>query len=64
MSPEVVAEVRRWLRRPYRQPPGVSSENFFGSFVSIFVNDKVRRAEKIFRVRTQAFSGVAKVEQR
>jgi len=55
VDPEVLAELRRWLRRPYRSKPGRSGENFFGSFVSIFVNDRVPRAEKVFRLRTQPF---------
>ena len=55
MQPEVLAEVRRWLRRPTRRHRRIGSESFFGSFVSIFVNNKIRRAEKIFKVRSQPF---------
>jgi len=56
MRPELLAEVRRWLRRPSpgRRQLG-SGESFFGSFVSIFVNNKIRRAEKTFKVRSQLF---------
>jgi hypothetical protein len=54
MRPEVLSEVRRWLRRPTgRERPG--STSFFGSFVSIFVNKKISRAEKTFKVRSQPF---------
>ncbi|MCC6748990.1 MAG: hypothetical protein IT371_15125 [Deltaproteobacteria bacterium] len=53
MSPEVLAEVRRWLRNPSRQPRQVGGESFFGSFVSIFVNNKIRRAERTFKFRSQ-----------
>lgn len=53
MSSEVLAAVRRWLRKPSRRR--VSGDNLFGSFVSIFVNDKIRRAEKIYKFRSQPF---------
>jgi len=52
---ELLAEVRRWLRNPHGGHRQVGGESFFGSFVSIFVNNKIRRAEKTFRVRTQPF---------
>jgi hypothetical protein len=55
MRPEVLAEVQRWLRTPYRRHQQVGGESFFGSFVSIFVNNKVRRAEKTLKLRTQLF---------
>ena len=54
MRPEVLSEVRRWLRRPTgRERPG--STSFFGSFVSIFVNKKISRAEKTLKFRSQPF---------
>lgn len=56
MSEELLEEVRRWLRTPYNQHSQTTSGgSFFGSFVSIFVNKNVRRAEKTFRLRTQPF---------
>ncbi len=55
MSEALLAEVRRWLRNPYGDHRGGGSESFFGSFVSIFVNNKIRSAERTFRVRTQPF---------
>ena len=54
MSREVLAEVRRWLRRPSGGHEG-GSESFFGSFVSIFVNNKVRRSERTWKIRSQLF---------
>ncbi|MFH1132513.1 MAG: hypothetical protein V1754_14345 [Pseudomonadota bacterium] len=56
MRAEVLGEVRRWLRTPYRRHSQMGGESFFGSFVSIFVNNKIRRAEKTFKVRTLPFS--------
>lgn len=53
MSEALLAEVRRWLRSPYGGRRGSGSESFFGSFVSIFVNNKIRSAERTMRVRTQ-----------
>lgn len=50
----MLREVRRWLRAPIRRP-SVMGENFFGSFVSIFVNNRVHRAERTFKVRSQPF---------
>jgi hypothetical protein len=55
MSEELLTEVRRWLRNPYGGHRRSSGQSFFGSFVSIFVNNKIRRAEKTFRVRTQPY---------
>lgn len=55
LSREVLTEVRRWLRQPYRRQRTGTRESFFGSFVSVFVNDKVHRADKIFKFRSQLF---------
>lgn len=55
MSREVLTEVRRWLRQPYRRQRTGTRESFFGSFVSVFVNDKVHRADKIYKFRSQLF---------
>jgi hypothetical protein len=54
MSEELLEEVRRWLRNPTGDRR-TSEGNIFGSFVSIFVNNKIRSAEKTFRFRTQPF---------
>lgn len=53
ISEDLLSEVRRWLRHPQSSRQQVSSESIFGSFVSIFVNNTVRRAEKTLRLRTQ-----------
>ena len=56
MSEELLEEVRRWLRNPYSEHRQASSgSSFFGSFVSIFVNNKIRNADKTFQLRTQPF---------
>jgi hypothetical protein len=55
ISEELLAEVKRWLRNPHGGHRKVGGESFFGSFVSIFVNNKIRRAEKTLRLRTQPF---------
>jgi hypothetical protein len=55
MRDEVLAEVKRWLRNPHGGHRKVGGESFFGSFVSIFINNKIRRAEKTFRLKTQPF---------
>jgi hypothetical protein len=55
MSEALLAEVRRWLRNPHGSRQRIYGESFFGSFVSLFVNNKIRRAEKTFRARTQPF---------
>lgn len=54
MSEELLEEVRRWLRNPAGDRR-TSEGSIFGSFVSIFVNNKIRSAEKTFRFRTQPF---------
>jgi hypothetical protein len=55
MNPELLKEVRRWLRNPQRRQRSGTGESFFGSFVSVFVNDRVSRAERTFKFRTQPF---------
>lgn len=55
MSKELLAAVRKWLRRPSRRQLGSGGDSFFGSFVSIFVNKKIRRAEHSFHFRSQLF---------
>jgi hypothetical protein len=55
MSEELLEEVRRWLRNPAGEHRRGSEGSLFGSFVSIFVNNKIRSAEKTFRFRTQPF---------
>jgi hypothetical protein len=54
VSPELLAEMRRWLSRPAGEALD-SSSSFFGSFVSVFVNPKVERADRMLRIRSQPF---------
>ena len=54
VSPETLAEVRRWLS----QGTGGGLDRggvFFGSFVSVFVNPKIADADRVLRIRSQPF---------
>jgi len=55
VSPELLAEMRRWLSRPAGEASIDSSSSFFGSFVSVFVNPKLERADRVLRIRSQPF---------
>jgi hypothetical protein len=52
LSTTTVARIRRWLSRP-RGEYNVETKSFFGSFVSLFVNDRIGTAERVLRVRSQ-----------
>lgn len=52
LSTSTVARIRRWLARP-RNDYNVESKSFFGSFVSLFVNDRIGAAERVLRLRSQ-----------
>jgi hypothetical protein len=52
LSTATVARIRRWLARP-RGEYNVESKSFFGSFVSLFVNDRIGTAERVLRLRSQ-----------
>lgn len=52
LSTSTVARIRRWLSRP-RGEYNVETKSFFGSFVSLFVNDRIGTAERTLRVRSQ-----------
>ena len=54
ISPELLAQARRWLSRPGSERLS-GGETFLGSFVSIFVNTKVTEAERIIKFRSQPF---------
>ncbi len=53
VTPELVAEVRKWLTRP--RGGQVGTDSLFGSFVSIFANPKVPEADQTLRFRSQGF---------
>lgn len=55
VSPELRAEMRRWLSQPAGKSSLDSSSSFFGSFVSVFVNPKLERADRVLRLRSQPF---------
>jgi hypothetical protein len=52
---ELVSDVRRWLVRPPAHGRGGTSESFFGSFVSIFVNPKIEESERRISFWSQPF---------
>jgi len=55
LSPELLAEVRRWLTKPAGQERLDAGSSFFGSFVSVFVNPKLAEADRIVRYRSKPF---------
>ena len=50
-----LAEMRRWLTKSSSETRLDSSSSFFGSFVSVFVNPKLQRADRVVRLRSQPF---------
>jgi hypothetical protein len=54
LSNTTVARIRRWLSRP-RGEFNTDGKSFFGSFVSLFVNDRIGSAERVIRLRSQDF---------
>ncbi len=52
LSTSTIARIRRWLSRP-RGEYNLESRSFFGSFVSLFVNDRIGTAERALRLRSQ-----------
>lgn len=56
VSPELLAEMRRWLSKPAGQASvESSSSSFFGSLVSVFVNPKLEAADRVLHIRSQPF---------
>ncbi len=51
----MLAEMRQWLTKSSNQSRLDSSSNFFGSFVSVFVNPKLQGADRTVRLRSQRF---------
>jgi hypothetical protein len=56
ISEELVTNVRRWLSRPSGHSRAGSGDNFFGSFVSVFVNPRVDDSERVLQVQSQTFT--------
>jgi len=55
ISPAHLAEMRRWLARPGGSERVSGGDTFFGSFISVFVNNKVSEAERELKFRSQPF---------
>lgn len=55
LSPELLAEVRRWLSKPAGDRALDTSSSFFGSFVSVFRNPKLPKADAALRLQSQPF---------
>ena len=53
LSSSTVARIRRWLARPRGDYNSIDGKSFFGSFVSLFVNDRIGAAERVLRLRSQ-----------
>ncbi len=50
-----MAEMRRWLTKSSGESSLDSSSSFFGSFVSVFANAKLDKAERVMRLQSQPF---------
>jgi hypothetical protein len=55
ISEELVTNVRRWLSRPSGRGRTGSGDNFFGSFVSVFVNPRIEDSERLVQIVSQSF---------
>ncbi len=55
ISEELVTNVRRWLSRPSGRGRTGSGDNFFGSFVSVFVNPRIEDSERLVQIVSQPF---------
>jgi len=58
LSPELMGEVRRWLRQPagtQRRPGSGGGDSFFGNFVTVFVNPQIEDSEHQVRFVSQPF---------
>jgi hypothetical protein len=57
MSEELLDSIRRWLRSPQGGHRRIAQgDNFFGSVVSIFVNNRIGRSDRMVHFRSQTFS--------
>ena len=58
LSPELMGEVRQWLRQPagtQRRPGSGGGDSFFGNFVTVFVNPQIEDSEHQVRIVSQPF---------
>lgn len=55
VSKELLTETRRWLSKPAGKSRLAVTSSVFGSFVSVFVNPRLRAADRILRFRSQPF---------
>ncbi len=56
LSKEVLEAMRNWLKRPLGDSGHLNpADSFFGSFVTIFVNEKIEPSEKMIKVASQKF---------
>ena len=60
ISKQLLAEMRRWLTKPAGKAQLDTSSSFFGTFVSVFVNPKLREADRVMRLRSQPFYRVTR----
>ena len=63
LSPDLQAEVRRWLRQPagsQRRPGAGGGDSFFGTFITVFVNPQIEDSEHQVRFVSQTFGAPAR----
>jgi hypothetical protein len=56
LSKEVLEAMRKWLKRPLGDTGHLNpADSFFGSFIAIFVNEKIEPSEKTIKFESQKF---------
>ncbi len=56
MSKEILEAMRNWLKRPLGESGKLNpADSFFGSFIAIFVNEKLEPSEKTMTFESQKF---------
>jgi len=55
ISPQTQAQMRRWLTRRAGEASVDGSGSLFGSLVSVFVNPRLKNADRIVHLRSQPF---------
>lgn len=57
ISKEILEAMRNWLKRPLGDAGRLNpADSFFGSFITIFVNEKLEPSEKTLKFESQKFS--------